>query len=335
MTHEDAVRATMRVIRPWLLLWLAILTWAAPACAAQVVLVVLSDNTAPYQEVLQALDAGLLPPRYQVRVASPQQIDAGAPQAQGADLIVTLGVQAAERLGRLPPAIPALAALIPRDWYAARGQALLLKRHNVTVLFLDQPLARQMRLLHAALPEAREIGVVLSPQRTWLLPRLEKAAQKVGLKLNAAVLGPRQSLVMALDRVLSDSDLLLALPDPEVFNSATAQTVFLTAYRYREPVVGYSASMTRAGALISFYSTPAQIGRQAAALATRILASADKSLPPQYPAEYSIATNNYVARSLGMRLPSERAIRKSMDAAAFWRRDTVPEVSVTEEDRDD
>ena len=312
----------MRIIR--LLLWVAALAWVAPAQAAQVVLVVLSDNTAPYQEVLQALDGGLLPPRYEVRVVSAGQAIADTAQARGADLIVTLGVQAAESLDRLPAAIPALAALVPRDWYVARGRTLLLKRRDVSVLFLDQPLRRQMRLLRAALPEAKEIGVVVSQQRAWLLPRIESAAKSFGLRVNAAVVRPELGLVAALDKVLGNSDALLALPDPEVFNSLTAQTVFLTTYRYREPVVGYSASMTRAGALISFYSTPAQIGRQAAALAVRILAARDKALPPQYPAEYSIAMNDYVARSLGMRLPSEGALKKSHATTAPLRQDASP-----------
>lgn len=302
----------MGKIRLWLLLGIAGLAWAIPALASQVVLVILSDNTAPYQAVLQALDGVLLPPRYTVRVVPPGQIDADAAQAKGADLVITIGVQAAETLGRVPSTIPALAALVPRDWYAARGQALLLKRGDVSVLFIDQPLRRQMHLIRAALPEAREVGVVVSQQRAWLLPRLEDAARNAGLKLNAAVVGPELGLVAALDKVLSDSDVLLALPDPDIFNSATAQTVFLTTYRYREPVVGYSASMTRAGALISFYSTPAQIGRQTAALAVRILAAKDKSLPPQYPEDYSIAMNDYVARSLGMQLPPEEVIRKSL-----------------------
>lgn len=314
MRHEDVGRRAMRIIR--LLLWVMALAWAVPAQAAQVVLVVLSDNTAPYQEVLQALDRGLLPPRYEVRVVSAGQAGASAVQARGADLIVTLGVQAAETLDRLPTPIPVLAALVPRDWYVARGRALLLKRRDVSVLFLDQPLRRQMGLLRAALPQAKEVGVVVSQQRAWLLPKLEDAAKSYGLRVHPAVVGPKLGLVAALDKVLGDSDVLLALPDPEVFNSATAQTVFLTAYRYREPVVGYSASMTRAGALISFYSTPAQIGRQVAALAVRILGSRDKALPPQYPAEYSVALNDYVARSLGMQLPPEDVLKKSHATAA-------------------
>ena len=302
----------MKAIRLWLLLWLTFVAGAAPAFAAQVVLVILSDKASPYQAVLQALDRELLPPRYSVRTVSVAQLDAGAVQAQGADLVVTLGVGAAESLGRLPASLPVLAALVPRDWYVARGQALLAQRRDVSVLFIDQPLRRQLRLIRAALPQAKEIGVVVSQQRAWLLPELEGAAHGFDLKLDIAVVGPELGLVAALDKILADSDVLLALPDPDIFNSATAQTVFLSAYRYRAPVVGYSAAMTHAGALISVYSTPAQIGRQTAGLAMRILAAKDKSLPPQYPEDYSIAENDYVARSLGVRLPDEEAVRKSL-----------------------
>ena len=306
----------MRKVWVWLLL-LSSMACAAPVLALQTVLVVLSDNTAPYRAVLQALDSGLLPPLYAIRVVSAQAVDGAVEQASRPDLVITLGVQAAESVDRLPAHVPVLAALVPRDWYAAGGQAFLSKRRDVTVLFIDQPLRRQLRLIREVLPQARVVGVVVSQQRAWLLPQLQSEARSFGLTLNAAVVGPQLGLVAALDKTLADSDVLLALPDPDVFNSATAQTVFLTTYRYREPVVGYSASMTKAGALVSVYSTPAQIGEQTAELAARILAADGKALPPQFPADYSVAVNEYVARSLGIQLPPQDAMKKSLAEEPF------------------
>jgi ABC-type uncharacterized transport system substrate-binding protein len=113
-----------------------------------------------------------------------------------------------------------------------------------------------------------------------------------------------ERLIAPLENVLSDADLLLAVPDPLVFNRSTAQSIFLTTYRYREPVLGYSRSLTRAGALMSLHSSPAQIGRQAAEwISNAMQGGAVRLPPPAYPDYFSISINEQVARSLGKALP--------------------------------
>jgi len=101
-----------------------------------------------------------------------------------------------------------------------------------------------------------------------------------------------------------------------IFNRNTAQSLFLTSYRYRDPVVGYSRSMTRAGALLSLYSTPAQIGRQAAQWAGEALGNARPvRLPPAAaPVYFEVSINEQVARSLGFSLPPERELEKRLEA---------------------
>jgi hypothetical protein len=64
-------------------------------------------------------------------------------------------------------------------------------------------------------------------------------------------------------------DALLAVPDPLVFNSQTAANILAAAYRRRIPLIGFSPAYTRAGALVSLYSTPDQIGFAAAKYCAR------------------------------------------------------------------
>lgn len=109
------------------------------------------------------------------------------------------------------------------------------------------------------------------------------------------------------------ADLMLAVPDAAVFNRSTAQSVLLTSYRYHDPIVGYSRSLTRAGALVSLYSTPAQIGRQAAEIILKQFESTNTHLSePVYPRYFSVSINPQVARSLGFNLPSERELERRL-----------------------
>jgi ABC-type uncharacterized transport system substrate-binding protein len=209
---------------------------------------------------------------------------------------------------------PVIAVLVPRDWYVHGGQGrLATDQRPATAVFLDQPFARQLRLVREVLPEASKLGVAMSNAQAWQLRELQSQAKSLRLSVNAVIVGPEQRLVESLEKLLPAVDLLLALPDAEVFNRGTAQAIFLTTYRYRVPVLGYSRSLTRAGALVSLFSSPDQIGQQAAELALKALSNGVVKLPSaQFPKYYSVLINEHVARSLGLELPAEAVLLKRL-----------------------
>jgi ABC-type uncharacterized transport system substrate-binding protein len=109
----------------------------------------------------------------------------------------------------------------------------------------------------------------------------------------------------ALQSVLPDVGVLLALPDPSVFNSQTAANILTAAYRRQVPLVGFSPAYVKAGALLALYSTPAQVGARGGEVLRQALAG--KVLPsPQWPREFVVAVNQDVARSLGFALDEAR-----------------------------
>ena len=290
-----------------------IVAFRAPAAT---VAVVLSDDSVPYQEVLSAIQSRL-GSEYALVRQLPDQF-ASTETASAARLIITVGVKAAEALVKKSSKTPVIAALVPRDWYLHNGQSrLTVDQRPATAVFLDQPFSRQLRLVREALPEVSKLGVVLSNAQAWQLRELQSEAASLHLSVKDVIAGPQQRLVESLEKLLPGVDLLLALPDPEVFNRWTAQTIFLTTYRYRVPVMGYSHSLTRAGALVSLYSSPSQIGHQTAEIALKALSNGVVKLPlAQFPKYYSISVNEHVARSLGLELPSEAALLERMQEAA-------------------
>jgi ABC-type uncharacterized transport system substrate-binding protein len=227
-------------------------------------------------------------------------------------------VRAAESLAVLPYRSPVLAVLVPRAWYAKTGRLRLTEggRRSASAIYIDQPFDRQVQLIRLAFPEVRRVGVLLSEEQAGLLGELEETLRSQRLSLVHATLAEGERLITPLENVLSEADLLLAVPDPLVFNRNTAQSLFLTSYRYRDPVLGYSRSLTRAGALLSLHSSPAQIGRQAAEWVTTALGGTQVRLPsPAYPAYFSVSINEQVARSLGFGLPPEDELEKRLGGA--------------------
>jgi len=284
----------------------------APALAARVA-VVLSDDSAPYQEVYQVIRAYLDGTRHEV-----SRLDADgltAPSLNEARLTVAVGVRAAEVVAMLPTRPPVLAVLVPRAWYLKTGHTRLSDggRRSASAIYLDQPFERQAQLIRLAFPEARRVGVLSSREQGGLLAELDVALRLQQLSLVHATLAEDERLIPQLENVLSEADLLLAFPDPQVFNRNTAQSILLTSYRYHDPVLGYSRSLTRAGALLSLHSSPAQIGRQTAEWASSALQGSVARLPlPAPPAYFSISINERVARSLGFTLPPAAELEKRL-----------------------
>jgi ABC-type uncharacterized transport system substrate-binding protein len=143
------------------------------------------------------------------------------------------------------------------------------------------------------------------------LEALQVAAKAQRLQLVSAEVNSDIGLLPILERVLAGSDVLLALPEPRLYNKNTIQSVLLTSYRYRDPLVGYSQALVRAGALVALYSKPAQIGRQAGEIVVHTFNSGSLP-PPQYPKYFSVSINQQVARSLGIPAPDEIGLHEAL-----------------------
>ena len=296
-------RATLQRIARWGLVCVCLILVSAQAVAARVV-VVLSNDSAPYQEVYQVVRTLLDDSPHELSRVYADKLTASA--LGGASLVVAVGVRAGDAVALLADRPPVLAVLVPRAWYVRDGRSKLDGSGYASAIYLDQPFERQARLINLAFPDVRRVGVLLSNDQGDLVGELDAALRRQQIDLLPGMLTSDERLIGTLENVLSGADLLLAVADPKVFNRNTAQSLFLTTYRYRVPVVGYSQSLTRAGALLSLHSSPAQIGRQTAEWVLGALRGASVRLPPPaYPAYFGVSINEQVARSLGFALLPE------------------------------
>ncbi len=275
--------------------------WAA---AAVPVWVALSDTGGAHAEAAEALRGELdqaQPGRIEWRVAHWRQFPAAKPEPQW---VVAVGIAALRGMQELfagdatPP--PLLAILVPRLAFERIADQARLRAGSLAAVFLDQPPARQLELIRLALPEVRNVGILVSGESSGHIPALEKAAKERGMQLVIAQVG-QSGLYSALQSLLPDVEVLLALPDPAVFNSESAANILTAAYRRQVPLAGFSPAYVKAGALLALYSTPAQMGARGGELLRQALPG--KPLPPsQWPREYVVAVNQDVARSLGLAL---------------------------------
>lgn len=278
-------------------LWL--LCAAAQTAMGANVIVVTAEREGAHREAQEALVEALGPDLGAADIAIRGTGDLEESRLGNARVIVTIGTQAARSVAARRPTVPVLHTLLPREAFESLPDAVTGTKPSA--IYLDQPEQRQLALLAAALPEQSRIALLSGPHSEQRVRRMAAAAKELRLQVAIERVEHERDIYPALERLLQDSPVLFAQPDNTIYNSYTIQNILLTSYRSRAPLIGFSPAYARAGALLALYSTPAQIGSQAAAAVRAVLAG--RGLPaPQGPREFEVASNPAVARALGIGL---------------------------------
>jgi ABC-type uncharacterized transport system substrate-binding protein len=223
------------------------------------------------------------------------------------NLIVTIGSSAARQINSYQIASPILYTLIPSHSYPDIRKNST--SSNQSAIYIDQPIERQLQLITSAMPGKNKIGVLLGGYSGISKTRLQRIMLRMGLQPVIINIGDND-LGPTLENIYSQSDALLAQPDPSIYNKKTIMQVLLSSYRHNVPVFGYSAAFARSGATASIYSSPADIGKHIGEEIDNYLSSNNKPLPPPaFPRYFSVNTNRSVIRSLNIEIPPVNTIK--------------------------
>jgi ABC-type uncharacterized transport system substrate-binding protein len=279
------------------------LPWLGAVQAAPVINVLVSEPTGIYQQAAASVTQALSREDWTITVSTPEHN-----AVNRSDLTVAIGTRALEA-AMSQPGRPILALLVPRLTY----ERLTAGSRQISALFLDQPLSRQLQLLNLALPGLTKAGVPLGPTSQGLRTALQSAAKDTGIEVNTTLLGQGLDLHAALTGLAEDSQAFVLLPDPFLVQRSVLQNFLLHTYRLRKPVLAYSAPLVRSGALLALYATPTQLGEEAAGWIGNSWGNGAFHLgPPRYPRRFTIEINRTVARSLDLELPSEDALSRQL-----------------------
>jgi ABC-type uncharacterized transport system substrate-binding protein len=234
-------------------------------------------------------------------------------------LVVTLGAKAAQAVAASGTRAPVLYGVIYSslfDWLPACGGATGAVPPNRTALYLEQPPARQLALVRAAMPGARRVGVILGPTSGACATELDRRAPALGLSLEIRQVTAQGQVGPVLRDLWPRVDVLLALADPQVYTAATVANLLLACLRARVPVVAYSAAFVRAGAAAAVLTTPQQVGSEIGARLRPLLSGQAQSLPPPaFPSRFQVSVNPAVTRALGLQLPTAGELERRLQGA--------------------
>jgi len=222
-------------------------------------------------------------------------------------LIIAIGSQTTQSLLNANIKTPILSTLIPRHVY----KSLQLKhknKHNWSSLLINQPIDRQFHLISAVLGKNKKTAVLLGPYTKDLNKSLIKASTKTAHPIQIQEIENSDQLPETLESFKGSIDVMLTIPDPVVYNKNTLRNILLSSYRHKLPLIGFSQSYVKAGAIAAIYSEPKQISRQITSIIKSFFNRGSFNKTVYYPADFSVALNKNIARSLGIKLATNRTI---------------------------
>jgi putative tryptophan/tyrosine transport system substrate-binding protein len=277
--HCDAPGARLRGFA-WSAAAGAVIAFTALPAAAQVqltqhLIVVSSGALTMYEEAVDGLRT-LPATTIEVTTLGPDNsaLSASIAHASHDTAVVTLGNRAGEFLAQLPAAPPVIHCMAVGDM-------------AITESGLDVPLAIPISVealwLRRLLPNAHVVAILYSPSLNEHAARTA-AAELTALGFTAitqAVAAP-EGLPQAL-RNIAKADVLLAIPDAEIYTPELARGLLLFSYRTHTPLVAYSQAWVRDGALYGLEWRYKELGNYCGALALAALASGGGAARPPMP----------------------------------------------------
>jgi len=295
------------------------LFWVGAACSAERnVLFVLSNSSEMYFEIFAVVESELLKQfNQQVKI---HNIDVASIEEGRApnnlsemELVVSIGTKAARTIAGWKSTAPRLYTFVPKS---AVEQILSQSSNNEADssygIYLDQPFSRELSLTKILLKGEKSIGVLLGPVSQLDKKELLKLGTAAGFSVKFAEVDTMTNGYASSRNLIEKSDVIITLPDPVALSPQRTKWLLYQSYQKKIPIISFSNSFVKAGALAAVYSTPRQIGQQAGEFATEILRHSEIKNKFKYPSYFEVAINRAVARSLGLEIEDEKDLVESI-----------------------
>ncbi len=254
------------------------------------VAIIVSDELAPYTQPVPSFIEAVEVPVQTIQIHGrwvEAEIEVMALRAADPEVVFALGAKAAWTVRNLMPHTPLIyAAVLDPERYGLPGTQVTGIRATVApVTYLSQ--------VSAYFPAVRSIGVIRGPDFSEDDERaLLDAAKEVGLTLKVVRADTPRAFRKAFNALAEEMDAVWVSPERGVLTPEGFRTAVEEMRRRRKPLLADTVNMVTAGAAFAVTPNPEGIGRQAAAIAKRILdGAAPAIMPVADPLELSTAIN--------------------------------------------
>jgi putative ABC transport system substrate-binding protein len=162
--------------------------------------------------------------------------------------------------------------------------------------------AKSLELIREVIPSARLVAILaneVDPFTQALLQQINRGARALGFEIVPLMTRPAAPLLSAFETMSSKrADALV------VQGTLQSRELFELAIKHRLPTFAGSRQVARAGGLMSYSASDAEIHRKAAVYVDRILKGAKPAdLPVQQPTRFELVINLKTAKALDLTVP--------------------------------
>jgi putative ABC transport system substrate-binding protein len=236
--------------------------------------------------------------------------------AQNIDVLFApsgIAAQAAKKSGTTMPIVFALA---PDPVGQGFGQSLARPGGNMTGLTSTHTelSAKRIQLLKEAFPATRRVAVLYSLTQSAAgvsgqIAETERAAKILGVAVIAAESSPAEEFERTIASIRTQRpDALIVIENPVFFTNRLRLTE--SAATLRIPAIYNVSEYVRAGGLMSYGASYADLCRRAAAYVVKILNGASPGdLPIERPTKLELVINMKTARAMSLTMPPSILLR--------------------------
>ena len=160
----------------------------------------------------------------------------------------------------------------------------------------------QMMLFRHIFPDVKKIGVLYSKEyNSQWFERIREVAREMDVEIVGQPVSANENNIAALKALLPKIDALWLISDPVIVSDNQAlMDVLKTCDENKKPVFSYHDAFAKYGATLIVSVDNPTIGRQAAGIATEVLAGEKMEEKVQYPAGSHIILNLGKAKEFGL-----------------------------------
>jgi ABC-type uncharacterized transport system substrate-binding protein len=204
-------------------------------------------------------------------------------------LIVAVGPAALHQVAKRGCDCTVISAFVSSQVFRAVLAGLPARGTAMTAVYAEPAPADQLRLVSLLFNRPARVAAIVGRETAFLKPALHG-------QVEVQDFAPGDDINRVLSRI-AQNEVLLALPDSDVYNTESIRNILLSSYRHKQAVIGFSADMVKAGALATTYSDIEDVDAQVAEMAASYVSSGVLP-PPQFPRYFRTVVNEGVARSL-------------------------------------
>lgn len=225
-------------------------------------------------------------------------------------IIVAVGVKAARALSKYKTKASIVYTLIPDNELLQSG--IKCKSSKCYKVFLNQPVMNYVRLFNVLFPYGRRLVFATTDNNSVVSKTVKRLSNKNNIHHKEIIIKANQNISRIFESELKEKDVLLALPDPGIYNASNARSIILSSYHANVPIISYSKSFAKAGAMIGLYSGIDDLAKTTLSVITAISSGSPVTKKEIYPDNFAVEINYAVARSLNIEIDSENDIKRKM-----------------------